>query len=134
VIQVQVGKNIIDDVLIDGGFGININIENLKIQLSLSKPNPTPYNLHMVDETIAKPIGFIRDLKIFFHGIPYMVTFTIVNSNILDFNYSMLFGCPWLRNAKISHNWGTNIVTIQGIGTTRTMFFTNKLGIQTKKQ
>jgi len=117
VIQVQVGKNIIDDVLIDGGFGININTENLKIQLGFSKQ-----------------LGFIRDLKIFFHGIPYMVTFTIINSNILDFNYSMLFGCPWLRNAKVSHNWGTNIVTIQGIGTTRTMFFTNKLGIQTKKQ
>jgi hypothetical protein len=31
VIQVQVGKNFIDDVLIDGGFGINIIIKNLKI-------------------------------------------------------------------------------------------------------
>jgi hypothetical protein len=28
VIQVQVGKKIIDDVLIDGGFGVNIIIEN----------------------------------------------------------------------------------------------------------
>jgi hypothetical protein len=28
VIQVQVGKNSIDDVLIDGGFGINIIIKN----------------------------------------------------------------------------------------------------------
>jgi hypothetical protein len=37
VIQVQVGKNFIDDVLIDGGFGVNIIKENLKIQLGLSK-------------------------------------------------------------------------------------------------
>jgi len=44
VIQIQVGKNFINDVLIDGGFGINIIIENLRIQLSLSKLNPTPYN------------------------------------------------------------------------------------------
>jgi hypothetical protein len=28
VIQVQVGKKIIDDVLIDGGFGVNIISEN----------------------------------------------------------------------------------------------------------
>jgi hypothetical protein len=28
----------------------------------------------------------------------------------------MLLGHPWLRDAKTSHNWGTNIVTIQGIG------------------
>jgi len=31
VIQVQVGKNFVDDVLIDGGFGVNIIIKNLKI-------------------------------------------------------------------------------------------------------
>jgi hypothetical protein len=31
VIQVQVGKNFIDDVLIDGGFRVNIIIKNLKI-------------------------------------------------------------------------------------------------------
>jgi hypothetical protein len=63
MIQVQVGKNFIDDVLIDKGFGVDIIIENLWIQLSLSKPNPTPYNLCMVDQTIAKPFGLIRDPK-----------------------------------------------------------------------
>jgi len=31
VIQIQVGKNSIDDVLIDGGFEININTENLRV-------------------------------------------------------------------------------------------------------
>jgi len=49
MIQVQVGNNFIDDVLIDGCCGINIIIENLKVQLGLSKPNPVFYNLHMVD-------------------------------------------------------------------------------------
>ncbi len=37
VIQVQVGKFFIVDVLIDGGFGIYIINENLKIQLGLSR-------------------------------------------------------------------------------------------------
>jgi len=59
----------------------------LKIQLGLSKPNPMPYNLHMLDQTIAKPLGLIRDLKIFVHGIPYTVTFTVINSNVLDYSY-----------------------------------------------
>jgi hypothetical protein len=31
MIQVQVGKNFIDDVLIDGGFGVNIITKNLRI-------------------------------------------------------------------------------------------------------
>ncbi len=49
-----------------------------------------PYNLCMANQTIAKPFGFIKDLKIFIHGIPYTITFTIINSNVLDFSYSML--------------------------------------------
>jgi hypothetical protein len=99
-------------VLIDGGYGGNIIIENLKVQLGLLKLNPTFYNLHMVDQTITKPFGLIKDLKIFVHGIPYIVTITIINNNVLNFSYSMLLGRPWLRDAKISHDWETNIVTI----------------------
>jgi hypothetical protein len=51
MIQVQVGKNFIDDVLIDEGSKVNIIIENLKAQLGLLKPNLTPYNVHMVGQT-----------------------------------------------------------------------------------
>jgi hypothetical protein len=51
-----VGKNFIDNVFLDGGFSVNIIVEKLKVQLGLSKPKPTPYNLHMVDQTIVKPL------------------------------------------------------------------------------
>jgi len=44
----------------------------------------------------------------------------------------MLLGHPWLRDAKVSHNYGTNTITIQGIGIVRTILVTRKLGIQTK--
>ncbi len=62
------GKNFIDGVLIDGGFGVNIITKNIRIQLGLPKPNLAPYNLQMADQTIAKPLGLITDLKIFVHG------------------------------------------------------------------
>jgi hypothetical protein len=58
----------------------------------------------MVNQTIAKPLGLIEDLKIFIHGIPYKVTFIVINSNVLDFIYLMLLGHPWLRDAKVSHD------------------------------
>ncbi len=91
-------------MLTDGGLRINIIIENLKVQLGLSIPNIVPYNLCMVIQTIAKPLGLIRDLKIFVHGIPYIVTFIIINNNVLDSRYSMLLRRPWLRNPKVSHD------------------------------
>jgi len=45
VIQVQVGKNLLEDVLIDGKANVNIITKNL----SLPKPRPTPYHFSMVD-------------------------------------------------------------------------------------
>jgi hypothetical protein len=78
VIQVQVGKTFVKNILLDGGFGVNIIIQKINVQLGLSKPNPTPYNLHIVNQTIVKPLGLVKDLKIFVHGIPYIVFFTVI--------------------------------------------------------
>jgi hypothetical protein len=47
IIQVQIGKNTIEYVLLDGGSRINFIIEQLKLRLGLPKPKPTPYNLRM---------------------------------------------------------------------------------------
>jgi hypothetical protein len=49
VIQVQVGKNIVEDVLIDGGASVNIITENLITKLGLPKPRLAPYHCRMVD-------------------------------------------------------------------------------------
>jgi hypothetical protein len=58
----------------------------------------------MVDQTIVKPLGLIKDITILVHGIPYVVTFTMIQNSVLNFNYSMLLGRPWLRDAKLSHD------------------------------
>jgi hypothetical protein len=61
-------------------------------------------------------VGLIRALKIYVHGIPYITTFIVLQNNVVDSNYLMLLGRPWLRDAKVAHGWGNNIVTIQGNG------------------
>ncbi len=58
----------------------------------------------MGDQTIAKPLGLITDLKNFIHEIPYAITFIVIESNVLNSNYFMLLGHPWLRDAKMSHD------------------------------
>jgi hypothetical protein len=40
----------------------------------------------------------------------------------------MLLGKPWLKDAKVAHDWGSNIITIQWNGTVRTMTVTKHLG------
>ncbi len=103
VIQIQIGKNTIEDVLLDGGFGINIVIEQLRLKLGFPKAKLAPYNMRMVNQTTTKPVGLIRYLNIYVHGIPYIITFTICHNNVVDSNYSML-GRPWLRDSKMVHD------------------------------
>jgi hypothetical protein len=55
VIQVQVGKNIVEDVLLNGGASVNIIIENLRTKLGLPKLRLAPYHLRMANQNMTKP-------------------------------------------------------------------------------
>jgi hypothetical protein len=104
VIQVQVGKNIVEDVLINGRTSVNIIIKNLITKLGLPKPRPTPYHFRMANQNMTKPLRIIKKLKIHIHGIPYIATFIILKNSVVDSSYSMLLGRPWLKDAKITHD------------------------------
>jgi hypothetical protein len=101
--------------------------------LGLPKPKPAPYNLRIIDQTTTKPVGLIRDLKIYVHGIPYITTFTIFHNSVVDFSYSMLLGRPWLKDVKMARDWGSNNITIQGNGIIRIIIVTKHLGGEVKR-
>ncbi len=101
VIQVQIGNNTIKDVLLNGSSIINIITKQLRLRLGLPKPKLASYNMRMEDQTTTKPMGLIKDPKIYVHGIPYKTTFTILQNNVVDFSYSMLLGKPWLKDVKM---------------------------------
>jgi hypothetical protein len=65
----------------------------------------------MANQNMIKPLGITINLKIHIHGIPYITTFTILKNNVVDFNYSMLLERPWLKDAKVTHDWGKNVIT-----------------------
>jgi len=92
IVQVQIDINTIDDVFLDGGLGVNIIIEQLKTRLGLPKPKPAPSNLRMADQTTTKPIGLIKDLRMYVHGIPYIAIFSVLQNTIVDSN---LFHVAW---------------------------------------
>ncbi len=80
--------------------------------MGLPKPKHAPYNSKMANQTTTKLVGLIRDLKIYVHGIIYITTFTASHNNVVDSSYTMLLGNSWLRDAKVAHDWGSNIVMI----------------------
>jgi hypothetical protein len=92
VIQIQIGKNTIEDVLLDGGFSVNIIIEQLRLRLGLPKPEPAPYNLKMAYQTTTKPMGLIRDLKKYVHEFPCIILFALLQNN-LKLTLAIVIGC-----------------------------------------
>jgi hypothetical protein len=45
----------------------------------------------------------------------------------------MLLGRPWLRDAKVAHDWGNNTMIIQGNGTIKTIVVSKHLGAKMKR-
>jgi hypothetical protein len=115
VIQVQVGKNIVEDFLLDGGTIVNIIIKNLITKLGLPKPRPTPYHLRMANQSITEPLIIINFLKIHIHGIPYVTTFIVLQNSVVDSNYFMLLGRPWLIYAKVHMTRATMLLLFKVI-------------------
>jgi hypothetical protein len=87
----------------------------------------------MANQTTTKPVGLIRNLKIYVHGIPYITTFIMFQNSVIDFCYFMLLRRPWLKDVKVAHDWGSNIITIQGNGTIKTITVTKHLGGEVRR-
>jgi len=45
----------------------------------------------------------------------------------------MLLGRPWLKDAKATHDYGNNMIAIQGNGIIRTILVNKKLKAETKR-
>ncbi len=56
-------------------------------------------------------MGLIHEMNIFVHDIPYITTFIVLQNSVIDVSYSMLLGRPWLKDTKVTHDWGNNIVS-----------------------
>jgi hypothetical protein len=52
---------------------------------------------------------------------------------VVDYNYSLLLGRPWLKDAKVTHEWGNNVIIVQDNGTFNTISVNRKLGVKTRK-
>ncbi len=82
----------------------------------------------MAYRNMTKPLGIIKNLKIHIHGISYVTTFTILQNSVVDSNYFMLLGRPWLIDTKVTHDWGNNVIIVQGNETIKTTLVNKKLG------
>jgi hypothetical protein len=60
-------------------------------------------------------------------------TITILQNNVVDSNYFMLLERPWLRDAKVTHDWGNNVIIVQNNQKIRIILVNKKLGVETRR-
>ncbi len=77
IVQVRVGKFEVGDVLLDGGFGVNIISKSLRKKLRLRKLQPTSFVVCMVDQRKVQPMGLIRTLNINMANYVYKICYCI---------------------------------------------------------
>ncbi|KAH7288397.1 hypothetical protein KP509_31G025300 [Ceratopteris richardii] len=100
----------ISKVLTDGGSGVNISTMSICRQLEIQ---PTPCYIHMVDQSRVPSIGLIKASIIKIQNIPFKVTFVVIELIGKSNKYNLLIGRPWLKHAKVQHDWGSQAITFQ---------------------
>ncbi len=87
IIQIQVRKNVMENILCNEGSSVNIMTKKLKFILlpqNIQTPGMANHNMKLV--------RLIKNLKIYIHSIFYTITFIIMHHSLLDASYSMLLG------------------------------------------
>lgn len=75
----------------------------------------------MADQALVHLVGLIPDVRISMHGILFKIALTVIKSKVVNNAYCMLLGQPWLVAAKVTHDWGSHVVIINGNGTVRSI-------------
>jgi hypothetical protein len=97
----------IPNVLLDGGSGVNIITDTLMGELRIEKQlEVAPFTIKMADQRKVMPLGIIKNLKINIGGLTFWITVTVIKMENQDNSYSILFGRPWLKQARPKHDWG----------------------------
>ncbi len=78
IVQVSVGNCEIMNVLLDGGFGINIIFEHLQRKLGLKKPQLTPFMVLMANQRKVQLVGLIHNLKIDLTKCTFKISVTML--------------------------------------------------------
>ena len=103
----------IDQVLIDGGAGVNITTEATCRRMGWLDWEPAPFLVRMADQRRVRPLGLLKGVVIDVAGIQFVMSFVVLCMEDSIAEYNLLLGRPWLRQAKVRHNWEHNVMSIR---------------------
>ena len=103
----------IDKVLLDGGAGVNIITQAACNKYGLKDWEPAPFLVRMADQRRFQPVGLLKGVVIDVAGLTFSVALVVLSIAEAADDYSIILGRPWLRQARVKHNWDSNQLTVR---------------------
>jgi hypothetical protein len=60
----------------------------------------------------VQPLGILKDFPIKIEGMNFKITTMVLHMEGNNEEYSLLLGCPWLREVKVHHDWGKYLIVL----------------------
>ncbi len=71
-----------------------------------------PFMVRMAYQWKVQPARLTQNLKIDLVGCTFKISVIVLEMEDIPVVYSMFLGRPWLKQAKVHHDWGNNISTM----------------------
>ena len=113
VVTVQIANQIVPNVLLDGGSGVNVLSESMCAWLGILRFESAPFAVKMADQRRVQPLGIVRHCKIKIATLRFGIAAVVLRMEDIQEAYPLLLGRPWLRQAKAKHNWETDVLAIR---------------------
>jgi hypothetical protein len=97
---------------LDGDFGINIISKHLHTKLGLKKLQLAPFMVTMADQRKVQLVRLIQNLKINLARCTFQISIIVLQMEDIPKAYLMFLRRPWLKQAKVHHDWSNNTLTI----------------------
>ena len=114
-ISCVIGNTEIESALIDLGAGVNLLPYSVYQQLGLGELKPTSTVLQLVDRSIKKPRGIVKDVIIKVDKFYYLVDFIVLDTEPVPYpekQIPVILGYPFLSTANACINCQTGAIKI----------------------
>lgn len=100
-------------MILDGGPGVNVIEETTTKKMGL-KWEPITFNVRMVDNHKVMPKGIVRNVRMVIKNMEFFINVVVIAMQPLSQeSYQVLLGRPWLRDAKVKHDWKRDRILVR---------------------
>ena len=105
-VEAVIVDKVLPNTLVDGGSSLNIMPLQTMEKLGLSLTGPSPIVISMANQSLARPVGQIKDCQVMVGGESYTLTIHVIQIHSSKESFPLLLGRPWLRAAEAVVSWG----------------------------